>query len=128
MRKFADSRHRASPRRLVLVSLCALSLGAAFFACLNPRPEDYPSENDSPSDRAFAPGDGNRQGPGLEESTATGETTSAPEEPAPEGAAPQPPSPSGIAPGEIDAGADAGADPGADAGVSDAGVVSSSAD
>ena len=125
MRKPADSGHLASRRRLVLVSLCTLSLGGAFFACLNPRPEDYPSETDSPRDRAFAPGDGTRQGPGLE---VTGETTSAPEEPAPE-AAPQPLPPSSIAPAEVDAGADAGADAGvSDAGVSDAGVVSSSAD
>jgi hypothetical protein len=96
----------SSHRRLTLAVLCA------FVACLNPRPEEYPSSAASPGAEASAPAGGlpggedpNRQGgDGFEENVATEDA------PAPDTVPILPPVPGFAEPGgPADAGVDAGA-------------------
>jgi hypothetical protein len=104
----------SSHRRLTLALLCALA------ACLNPRPEEYPSSAASPGAEASAPAGGTpgaanptRQGggDGFEENVVTEDA------PSPDTDVPiLPPEPPGFADPGVPA------DAGVDAGVGDAGA------
>jgi hypothetical protein len=100
----------SSPRRLALALLCA------FAGCLNPRPEEYPSDTASPGAEAAgaaAADDSARQGGDAFEPNIAGDPNDAPELEEPS----EPPLPPQLivpAPG-VDAGA-------GDAGASDAGA------
>lgn len=115
MRKPSDVDPASSHRRLAVVLVCA------FAGCLNPRPEEYPSDTASPDTEAAAPGAANpsRQGADNFEPTSIADPNGAPDstQPAEPTVPPAPlvPPPS-VAPPPADAGVDAGvADAGAPA-------------
>jgi len=93
--------------------LCALA------GCLNPRPDDYPSEADAPNaSRTTGPA---AETPGFDGASAEGAPNSAPADEAAPESPPQPEQPSRLVPPEPpDAGVEGDAQ--ADAGPGDAGV------
>jgi hypothetical protein len=106
VRKPPEARLSASHRRLAVVLLCAFAVLSPFAGCLNPRPEEYPSDNASPGQAATGPADNpNRESVDYDPNAASDQ----PEPPAAEDLAPGlPDAPRPEPPVPPDAGADAG--------------------
>ncbi|HTV23758.1 MAG TPA: hypothetical protein VMG12_33940 [Polyangiaceae bacterium] len=114
MRKISDDSPSASPHRLALALFCAFS------GCLNPLPEEYPSETSAPVAPGSTSADPTRQGSDLNPSLAPNSEPALPDEDAPENTSGPPttlvPPPQPAQPGSAPA-------PDADAGPSDAGAT-----